>query len=145
MDVAVGARVVTADGEHLGTVERREQDYFRVLPDDGDGYWLNFDTVEDNDDDAADGEVRLRIASDGVERYHVQPASAQSAQAAEADTLDPGPVGRLATAGPGGEEEFSSDLASDIAERRGTPEADVVPEQLQGRLRDRGAREGSEE
>lgn len=131
MDIEVGAQVVTADGQALGVLRRREQDYLEVLPPDGEAsYWLNMDAVEDtwDGDGAGEHEVRMRFAAADADRYKVRPASAQREAAERADELSPGPVGRKATVGGGGEEDFSSDLASDIAARRGSDESDADTE-----------------
>jgi hypothetical protein len=144
MDVQVGAQVVTADGRTLGMVERREQDYFEVLPEDGsEAYWLNFDAIAGGGDgEASEHEVRVGFAADELERYQVRPASTQRALAEDEDELSTGPVGRMTVAGGADAADFSGDLASDVAARRGTPAENATPERREGPLRERERREG---
>jgi hypothetical protein len=73
---AIGARVVTADGEELGTVKEVASSCFKVdvamQPD----FWLTTDTIASG----ASTEVQLSIAKDRIGDFKVDPPADSGVQ-----------------------------------------------------------------
>jgi hypothetical protein len=73
---AIGARVVAADGEELGTVKEVASSCFKVDVGMQPDYWLSTDTVANG----ASTEVQLSITKDRVGDFKVDPPADSGVQ-----------------------------------------------------------------
>ena len=62
---SLGARVLSADGEEIGTIEAIAGTCFKVLPDEEPDFWLGADTI----DRTSGAGVRLNRSKSSMGRY----------------------------------------------------------------------------